>query len=136
MAGWVLFYYKVDSSPLPLATLTSLISKASAFPSVGHKVIALHHKSIINVSLQLRQLTALNHQHREDARKASAVKAYQLETACDGQATLMYLHAPQKAPLLCLAAVGRGTGERKGCHVRRQPIYVRGLSRALYQVQV
>lgn len=47
----------------------------------------------------------------------------------------MYLR-PQKAPLLCLAAVGRGTGERRGCQVRKQLIHVRGLSRALYQVQV
>lgn len=99
MAGWVLFYCKVDSSLLPLAILASLISKASAFPSMGHEVVALHHKSIISVSLQLHQLTALNHQHCEDARRASAVKAYQLETVRVCQAALVYLR--RRRPLCC-----------------------------------
>lgn len=54
VAGWVLFYYMVGLSLFPVATVTSLISKSSAFPSVGHEVIAAHHKSIIDVSSQLR----------------------------------------------------------------------------------
>lgn len=45
------------------------------------------------------------------------------------------LHLP-KAPPPCLAAVGTDPLDMKGCHFEKQLIYVRGLNRTPYQVQV
>lgn len=74
------FYFAVGKCLLPLATLTCLISKASAFPDEGHKVTTAPHKSFVGISSQLCQLTALNHHHSGDARRAGAATARHVDS--------------------------------------------------------
>lgn len=131
------FYFinKLGPSLLLLATLTSLISKASAFPPVGHKVIAAHHQSVIIfpcscVSWQL-WITGVVKMPGEPGRKA-----HQSETAGGCRWLPQGFCTGAEAPPPCLAAVGRDPLDMKGYHLERQLIYVRGLNRTPYQVQV